>query len=99
MDLNVITTDGKFDARKARQLLYEWTRENQVVGRSFDLARHLGLSGEETYLLMAVHLLSANEGWQQRAMEEVNTKIPTFRVQATQGGPFVTEKKGWGGLG
>lgn len=96
MDLNTITSDGKFDARKARQLLYEWERDNSTVRRSSDLARHLGLSGEETYLLMAVHLLSANEGWQKRAMDEVNLKISTFTVKATQDGPFVPEKMEWG---
>lgn len=93
MDINVITKDGQFDARKARQLLYEWSRDSRTVNQTSHLAQHLGLSSEETYLLMAVHLLSENQGLLRMVMDEVNTRIPTFRMQATQSGPFETKSE------
>lgn len=91
MEMNTITTNGHFDARKARQLLYEWSRDNDVVNRSTQLARHLGLSSEETYLLMSVHLLASNENLTEIVTAELVLRVPTFFTQATQSGPFDTK--------
>lgn len=88
MAIDIITTEGQFDARKARQILYELQRDSDILRRSRDLATHLGLSSEETYLLIAVSLLSENHGLHRMLLDEINTRVPTFRVQATQTGPF-----------
>lgn len=91
MDMKVITTDGQFDAKKARQMLHELARDNREVAQSFGLAQHLGLGSEEMYLLMAIHLVSANMGLMAHIMEDLRTRIPTFRVHATKDGPFETK--------
>src|ERR1700760_3002753 len=57
----LVTESGQFDARKARQFLYEWCRDNGVLNQSMNLATHLGLSSEETYLLAACNLLASQE--------------------------------------
>lgn len=93
IDLHVIDTNGNFDARKARQLLYEFTRDNQVVRRSYDLGRHLGLSSEDSSLLMAVALLQENIGLSKMLLDDIATRVPTFTVKATQSGPFDTKKE------
>lgn len=90
---HLVDEKGNFEARKARQMLYEWTRDNSVVNRSMSMAVHLGLSGEETYLLLACNLLAQNEHFEQLILADLETKVPTFRVQATQSGPFNTGKQ------
>lgn len=92
IDKHVIDTNGNFDARKARQLLYEFTRDNSVVSRSYNLATHLGLNSEDSALLMAIALLQENIGLSRLLEEDIATRIPTFRVQATQSGPFDTKE-------
>jgi hypothetical protein len=91
LDFKVITTDGQFDARKARQMIYEASRDDREVAQSHDLATHLGLNSEEMYLLMSLHLLAAKRGLMANIIEDLRTRIPTFRVQATQTGPFDTK--------
>lgn len=91
-DFHVISTDGQFDARKARQFLYEFARDNREVNKAIALAAHLGLSSEDEALLMAVALLQSNEGLLAHLMEDIRTRVPTFQVQATQGGPFETKR-------
>lgn len=44
---HLVDEKGNFDARKARQFLYEWCRDNAVVNRSMSMANHLGLSEME----------------------------------------------------
>lgn len=89
---HLVDEKGNFDARKARQMLYEWQRGNATVNHSFGVAHHLGFSSEETYLFMACNLLAQVEHFQQLIMDDLNTRIPTLSVQATQSGPFDTRK-------
>lgn len=87
---HLVDEKGSFDARKARQMLWEWTRDNATVNHSFSMANHLGLNSEETYLLMACSLLSQVKSFQQLILDDLNTRIPTLHVQATQSRPFQT---------
>lgn len=94
--LNSVLTNGNFDARKARQALYEWQRDNRIVRASMDLATHLGLSGEDAYLMVALNLLAENVGLFQALSDHVARQVPTFLVQPTKDGPFAPEVKPWG---
>ena len=90
-DYHIITTEGQFDARKARQLLFEMTRDNDIVNRSHSLAVHLGLSSEEEYLLTAFYLAGAFQGLCELMLRDIETRVPTFFIQATKDGPFDTK--------
>lgn len=89
---HLVDEKGSFDARKARQMLYEWQRDNGTVHRTFSLAEHLGLSSEETYLLLACSLLAQVEHFQELILDDLKFRVPTFTVQTTQSGPFGTGK-------
>lgn len=97
-DMHVITKEGEFDARKARQLLLEYTRDVAPLNRAHHLSQHLGLSSEDEALLMAISLLEAHERLQQILLEDIATRIPTFGRTATQSGPFNTKGSGYGGI-
>lgn len=74
-------------------MIYEASRDDREVAQAHSLATHLGLNTEEMYLLMSLTLLAAKWGFMANIMEDLRTRIPTFRVQATQSGPFDTEVK------
>lgn len=93
LNMKVIDERGQFDARRARQILYEFSRDSAIVNQAYQLAVHLGLSSEETALLMAVSLLQSEIGLREMLFRDIETRIPTFRMQATKDGPFATQEK------
>ena len=51
-------------------------RNDPIVSRIFDLARHEGLSGEDTYTLLAYYALADRERLEQLLVDFYNSKPP-----------------------
>ena len=72
-------------ANGIRRRLLEASRNNSLIRAVFDMAQREGLSGEDTYALLAYHALVAKEEMEQQAIDALNSRPnPPFLACAAQ---------------
>ena len=65
-------TSGPADCRA---VLERESRNNPIIRNVLNTARYSGMSGEDTYSLMAYHLAVAYDAMYRRAIDLTNTRV------------------------
>lgn len=72
MDIKPRTPEETEDAETPdgmRRRILEYSREDPMVRRVLDMARHYGMSGEDTYTILAFRALCDRERFMDQVME------------------------------
>lgn len=58
-----------------RQRIFYAAYSDPLIGRVLDLARRNGLSGEDTYVLLAYHALCVKQRYEADRLEDLQTQV------------------------